>query len=123
MSSVYHSDNEKPLVGNITISAVSWDSFNISWELKRGELDGFLVEVADYSGLSKGQNHTLSAQEHSLTIIDLSPNTFYRVTVYGLYRGDLLEPVFGEAFTGIIVALVHQLFYENSNIFSESSSE
>lgn len=101
--SVYHSDNKKPLVGNITISAVSWDGFNISWDLKRGELDGFLIEVADLNDLSKGQNHTLSGQEHSLAITDLSPSTFYRVTLYGLYRGDLLEPVFGEAFTGTAV--------------------
>ncbi|KAB5528637.1 hypothetical protein PHYPO_G00142540 [Pangasianodon hypophthalmus] len=92
-------DNEKPLVGNITISAVSWAGFNISWELKRGEFDGFLIEVADPDGLSEGQNHTLSGQEYSLAITDLSPSTFYRITLYGLYRGDLLEPVFGEAFT------------------------
>ncbi|XP_060763360.1 tenascin isoform X2 [Neoarius graeffei] len=92
-------DNEKPLVGNITISAVSWDGFNISWELKRGDLDGFLIEVADPDGLSEGQNHTLSGQKYSLAITDLSPSTFYRVTLYGMYRGDLLEPIFGEALT------------------------
>lgn len=90
-------------MGNITISAVSWDGFNISWELKRGELDGFLIELADIDGLSKGQNYTLSGQEYSLAITDLSPSTFYRVTLYSLYRGDLLEPVFGEAFTGTAV--------------------
>ncbi|KAK3514893.1 hypothetical protein QTP70_033821, partial [Hemibagrus guttatus] len=92
-------DNEKPLVGNITISAVSWDSFNISWELKRGKFDGFLIEVVDPDGLSEGQNHTVSGQEYNLAITDLSPSTFYRVVLYGLYKGDLLEPVFGEAIT------------------------
>ncbi|MCJ8747020.1 hypothetical protein PDJAM_G00148530 [Pangasius djambal] len=106
-------DNEKPLVGNITISAVSWDGFNISWELKRGELDGFLIEVADPDGLSDGQNHTLSGQEYSLAITDLSPSTFYRITLYGLYRGDLLEPVFGEAFTEAEPEVEH-LFASNN---------
>ncbi|KAI5613047.1 tenascin-like isoform X1 [Silurus asotus] len=106
-------DNEKPLAGNITISAVSWDGFNISWELKRGELDGFLIEVADPDGLSEGQNHTLSGQEYSLAIINLSPSTFYRVTLYGLYRGDLLEPVFGEAFTEAEPEVEH-LFTSNT---------
>ncbi|KAI5088426.1 tenascin isoform 2 precursor, partial [Silurus meridionalis] len=113
ISSVYHPDNEKPLAGNITISAVSWDGFNISWELKRGELDGFLIEVADPDGLSEGQNHTLSGQEYSLAIINLSPSTFYRVTLYGLYRGDLLEPVFGEAFTEAEPEVEH-LFTSNT---------
>uniref|UniRef100_A0A4W4GQM8 Tenascin C n=1 Tax=Electrophorus electricus TaxID=8005 RepID=A0A4W4GQM8_ELEEL len=99
ISAVYHPDDEKPLVGNVTISEVSWDSFNISWELERGELEGFLVELVDPDGLSEGQNHTLSGQEFNLAVYGLSPSTFYRVSLYGLYRGDLLEPVFAEAIT------------------------
>ncbi|XP_053336644.1 tenascin isoform X1 [Clarias gariepinus] len=106
-------DNEKPLLGNITISAVSWDGFNISWELKRGDLEGFLIEVADPAGLSKGQNHTLSGLEHNLAITDLSPSTFYRVTLYGQYKGGLLEPVFGEALTEAEPELEH-LFVTNN---------
>lgn len=100
MSSVYHPDEQKPQFGNITVSEVSWDSFNISWELERGEFEGFVIEVADPDGLSEGQNHTLSGQEFSLAVTALSPSTFYRVTLYGLYRGALLEPVFAEAITG-----------------------
>uniref|UniRef100_A0A673LIT8 Tenascin-like n=1 Tax=Sinocyclocheilus rhinocerous TaxID=307959 RepID=A0A673LIT8_9TELE len=94
-------DEEKPQVGNITISDVSWDSFSVSWELDRGEVEGFLVEVSDPDGLSDGQNHTLSSQEFSLAVTDLSPSTFYRVILYGLYKGELLDPVFAEAITGI----------------------
>uniref|UniRef100_A0A8C2JG52 Tenascin C n=1 Tax=Cyprinus carpio TaxID=7962 RepID=A0A8C2JG52_CYPCA len=94
-------DEEKPQVGNITISDVSWDSFSVSWELDRGEVEGFLVEVSDPDGLSDGQNHTLSSQEFSLAVTDLSPSTFYRVTLYGLYKGELLDPVFAEAITGL----------------------
>uniref|UniRef100_W5KXC7 Tenascin Cb n=1 Tax=Astyanax mexicanus TaxID=7994 RepID=W5KXC7_ASTMX len=94
-------DEQKPLIGNVTVSEVSWNSFNISWELERGEFEGFVVEVADPDGLSEGQNHTLSGQEFSLAVIDLSPSTFYRVALYGLYRGDLLEPLFAEAITGL----------------------
>uniref|UniRef100_A0A671S1J3 Tenascin-like n=1 Tax=Sinocyclocheilus anshuiensis TaxID=1608454 RepID=A0A671S1J3_9TELE len=94
-------DEEKPQVGNITISDVSWDSFSVSWELDKGEVEGFLVDVSDPDGLSDGQNHTLSSQEFSLAVIDLSPSTFYRVTLYGLYKGELLDPVFAEAITGL----------------------
>uniref|UniRef100_A0A9J7XRY1 Tenascin Cb n=1 Tax=Cyprinus carpio carpio TaxID=630221 RepID=A0A9J7XRY1_CYPCA len=90
---------EKPQVGNITISDVSWESFSVSWELDRGEVEGFLVEVSDPDGLSDGQNHTLSSQEFSLAVTDLSPSTFYRVTLYGLYKGELLDPVFAEVIT------------------------
>uniref|UniRef100_A0A8C2K9F6 Tenascin C n=1 Tax=Cyprinus carpio TaxID=7962 RepID=A0A8C2K9F6_CYPCA len=92
-------NEEKPQVGNITISDVSWESFSVSWELDRGEVEGFLVEVSDPDGLSDGQNHTLSSQEFSLAVTDLSPSTFYRVTLYGLYKGELLDPVFAEVIT------------------------
>ncbi|TRY94041.1 hypothetical protein DNTS_011953 [Danionella cerebrum] len=92
-------DEEKPQLENIRISEVSWDSFSVSWELDRGEVEGFLVEVSDPDGLSDGQNHTLSGQEFSLAVTDLSPSTFYRVTIYGLYKGELLDPVFAEAIT------------------------
>uniref|UniRef100_A0A8C1QHU3 Tenascin C n=1 Tax=Cyprinus carpio TaxID=7962 RepID=A0A8C1QHU3_CYPCA len=94
-------NEEKPQVGNITISDVSWDSFSVSWELDRGEVEGFLVEVSGPDGLSDGQNYTLSSQEFSLAVSDLSPSTFYRVVLYGLYKGELLDPVFAEAITGI----------------------
>ncbi|XP_062873477.1 tenascin isoform X2 [Trichomycterus rosablanca] len=94
-------DNEKPQVGNITISSISWDGFNISWEPKSEQFEGFVIEVADPDGLTEGQNHTLSGQERSLAVSGLSPHTFYRVTLYSLYRGDLLDPVFAEAITGL----------------------
>uniref|UniRef100_A0A8B9GR37 Tenascin C n=1 Tax=Astyanax mexicanus TaxID=7994 RepID=A0A8B9GR37_ASTMX len=80
-SSIYHPDEQKPLIGNVTVSEVSWNSFNISWELERGEFEGFVVEVADPDGLSEGQNHTLSGQEFSLAVIDLSPSTTVRSVI------------------------------------------
>ncbi|XP_073717259.1 tenascin [Misgurnus anguillicaudatus] len=92
-------DEEKPQVGNITVSEVSWDSFSVSWKVEEKEFDSFLVEVSDPDGLSDGQNHTLSGQEFSLTVTDLSPSTFYRITLYGIYKGDLVDPVFAEAVT------------------------
>lgn len=88
-------------MGNITVTEVSWDTFSVSWEVEGKEFDSFLVEVSDPDGLSDGQNHTLSGQEFSLTVTDLSPSTFYRITLYGIYKGDLVDPVFAEAVTGI----------------------
>ncbi|KAL7836818.1 hypothetical protein AOLI_G00281020 [Acnodon oligacanthus] len=106
-------DDKKPLVGNVTIFEVSWDSFNVSWEMERGEFEGFVIEVSDPDGLSEGQNHTLSGQEFSLAVTDLSPSTFYRVTLYGLYKGELLEPVFAEAITEAEPEVDH-LFISNT---------
>lgn len=74
----------------------------MSWDVEGKEFDGFLVKVSDPDGLSDGQNHTLSGQEFSLAVTDLAPSTFYRVTLYGMYKEDLVDPVFAEAITGIL---------------------
>lgn len=120
-----HPDEEKPQVGDVTISDVSWDSFSVSWDVEGKEFDGFLVEVSDPDGLTDGQNHTLSGQEFSLAVTELSPSTFYRVALYGMFKGDLVDPVFAEAITGIFACHVldhptHQMLHpkQQTNILS-----
>lgn len=114
----YHPDEEKPQVGNITISNVSWDSFSVSWDVEGKEFDGFLVEVSDPDGLSDGQNHSLSGQEFNLAATALSPSTFYRVALYGMFKGDLVDPVFAEAVTGILTSLIPPKSSLGSNVAS-----
>ncbi|KPP80274.1 tenascin-like [Scleropages formosus] len=92
-------EEEKPQVGGLTISEVSWDSFNVSWLSEHGSFEGFLVEVTDSEGGDEGQNHTLPAEAQSVGITQLSPSTLYTVSLYGVYRGSLSEPVLTKALT------------------------
>ncbi|XP_030647349.1 tenascin isoform X2 [Chanos chanos] len=94
-------EEEKPQVGGLTVSMVTWDGFTVSWELERGEFEGFLLVVSNPDDIMDGQNHTLSGQEHNMTIAGLSPSTLYQVALYGEYRGALLQPVFADTITGL----------------------
>lgn len=89
------------MVTNVTVSNVSWDSFLLSWSAEDGGFQAFLIEVTDAETGSEWQNHTVPTDARSLAISDLSPATWYRVTLYGLYRGALLDPVFADTITGI----------------------
>ncbi|KPP74372.1 tenascin-like, partial [Scleropages formosus] len=94
-------ENEaEPLVMNLTVSDVTWGSFHLSWNATGVvAFDGFLIEVADLEGTTESQNHTLSGDTWSLGITHLSPNTSYRISLRGLYRGSLLEATLSEATT------------------------
>ncbi|XP_035514936.1 tenascin-like, partial [Morone saxatilis] len=92
-------EEEKPVVTNVTISQVSWDSFLLSWSAEDGAFQAFLIEVTDAETGIEWQNHTVPADALSLTISGLSPTTWYRANLYGLYRGAFLDPVFAETIT------------------------
>uniref|UniRef100_A0AAQ5ZVJ6 Tenascin C n=1 Tax=Amphiprion ocellaris TaxID=80972 RepID=A0AAQ5ZVJ6_AMPOC len=90
---------EKPVVTNVTVSDVSWDSFLLSWSAEDGAFEAFLIEVTDAETGAEWQNHTVSADARSLSITGLSPTTWYRANLYGVYRGVLLDPVFADTIT------------------------
>ena len=93
------------MVTDVTLSDVSWDSFLLSWQAKKGAFEGFLVEVMDAESGAEWQNHTVAADARSLPVKGLSPSTWYRANLYGVYRGSLLEPVYADTITGIGVML------------------
>lgn len=88
-------------MGNLTVSVVSWDSFNVSWTIETGEFEGFVIEVVNLEGGPERQNLTLSGDALSLFMSGLSPSSSYGVSLYGLHKGSLLGPVYTEATTGI----------------------
>uniref|UniRef100_A0A673X3P4 Tenascin Cb n=1 Tax=Salmo trutta TaxID=8032 RepID=A0A673X3P4_SALTR len=72
---------EKPVLGKLTVSDVSWDSFLVSWVTEEGDFDGFVVEVTDAEAGVDWQNHTLQDAAQSLGIVGLSPATWYNVSL------------------------------------------
>uniref|UniRef100_A0A673X3M9 Tenascin Cb n=1 Tax=Salmo trutta TaxID=8032 RepID=A0A673X3M9_SALTR len=94
-------EEEKPVLGKLTVSDVSWDSFLVSWVTEEGDFDGFVVEVTDAEAGVDWQNHTLQDAAQSLGIVGLSPATWYNVSLYGLYKGALLGPVYADTITGL----------------------
>uniref|UniRef100_A0A671VAG2 Tenascin Cb n=1 Tax=Sparus aurata TaxID=8175 RepID=A0A671VAG2_SPAAU len=94
-------EEEKPVVTNVTVSDVSWDSFLLSWSAEDGAFQAFLIEVTDAETGAEWHNHTVPAHARSLTISGLSPATWYRASLYGLYRGAVLDPVFADTITDL----------------------
>uniref|UniRef100_A0A8C7WFK3 Tenascin C n=1 Tax=Oncorhynchus mykiss TaxID=8022 RepID=A0A8C7WFK3_ONCMY len=92
-------EEEKPVLGKLTVSDVSWDSFLVSWVTEEGDFDGFVVEVTDAEAGVDWQNHTLQDAAQSLGIVGLSPATWYNVSLYGLFKGALLGPVYADIIT------------------------
>ncbi|KAM7368699.1 hypothetical protein PAMP_013011 [Pampus punctatissimus] len=89
----------KPMVVNLTISDITWDSFTASWSPTGGEFESFVIEVTNLENIAESQNLSLSGDTFSLGISGLNPNTSYMVGLYGMYQGSILEPVYSEATT------------------------
>uniref|UniRef100_A0A674F1M5 Tenascin Ca n=1 Tax=Salmo trutta TaxID=8032 RepID=A0A674F1M5_SALTR len=90
----------RPVVTNLTVSDVTWDSFNVHWTPEDGEFESFVIEVTNLEGGPESENLTLSADALNLGISGLSPNTLYRIGLYGLHQGSFQEPVYTEVTTG-----------------------
>lgn len=96
---VYHPDLEKPQVSDVIISNVSWDSFLVSWTMVRDGFESFVIEVETEGG-EITHNLTLPGNVYSHAFTGLHPATLYRLTLYGVYRGDLFAPDFADITTG-----------------------
>uniref|UniRef100_A0A673YC55 Tenascin C n=1 Tax=Salmo trutta TaxID=8032 RepID=A0A673YC55_SALTR len=94
-------DDLRPVVANLTVSDVTWDSFNVSWTPEDGEFESFVIEVTNLQEGLESENLTLSGDAFSLGISGLSPNTSYRIGLYGLHKGSFQEPVYTEVTTGL----------------------
>ncbi|CAK6959636.1 tenascin isoform X2 [Scomber scombrus] len=94
-------EEEKPMVTNVTISEVTWDSLILSWSADDGVFEAFLIEVSDAESGTEWQNHTVAADARSLTIFGLMPSTWYRANLYGMYKGAPLDPVFADTITDL----------------------
>eukprot|EP00063_Salmo_salar_P018014 XP_013992849.1 PREDICTED: tenascin-like isoform X3 [Salmo salar] len=109
----------RPVVTNLTVSDVTWDSFNVHWTPEDGEFESFVIEVTNLEGGPESENLTLSADALNLGISGLSPNTLYRIGLYGLHQGSFQEPVYTEV-TTVSEPVVGNLYV--SNLTSESFS-
>uniref|UniRef100_A0A8C7L3V8 Tenascin C n=1 Tax=Oncorhynchus kisutch TaxID=8019 RepID=A0A8C7L3V8_ONCKI len=109
----------RPVVANLTVSDVTWDSFNVSWTPKDGEFESFVIEVTNLQEGLESENLTLSGDAFSLGISGLSPNTSYRIGLYGLHKGSFQEPVYTEVTTGTSVGNLY-VSYLTSKTFSIS---
>uniref|UniRef100_A0A8C1PP31 Zmp:0000000846 n=1 Tax=Cyprinus carpio TaxID=7962 RepID=A0A8C1PP31_CYPCA len=91
---------QRPQIGSLSVSDVSWDSFNVSWTIEDGSaFDSFVIEVANAAGPER-QNLSVSGDARSLWLSGLSPDTSYIITLYGVHQGSILGSIYTQAATG-----------------------
>ncbi|XP_050965709.1 tenascin isoform X3 [Labeo rohita] len=112
-------EEQRPQIGSLSVSDVSWDSFNVSWTIEDGSaFDSFVIEVANSAGPER-QNLSVSGDARSLWMSGLSPDTSYIITLYGVHQGSILGSTYTQAATDS-APVVGNLYV--SNITSESFS-
>uniref|UniRef100_A0A8C1WDI9 Zmp:0000000846 n=1 Tax=Cyprinus carpio TaxID=7962 RepID=A0A8C1WDI9_CYPCA len=93
-------EEQRPQIGSLSVSDVSWDSFNVSWTIEDGSaFESFVIEVANSAGPER-QNLSVSGDAHSLWMSGLSPDTSYIITLYGVHQGSILGSIYTQAATG-----------------------
>ncbi|RXN31563.1 tenascin-like isoform X1 [Labeo rohita] len=114
-----NTEEQRPQIGSLSVSDVSWDSFNVSWTIEDGSaFDSFVIEVANSAGPER-QNLSVSGDARSLWMSGLSPDTSYIITLYGVHQGSILGSTYTQAATDS-APVVGNLYV--SNITSESFS-
>ncbi|XP_026096332.1 tenascin isoform X2 [Carassius auratus] len=112
-------EEQRPQIGSLSVSDVSWDSFNVSWTIDDGStFDSFVIEVANSAGPER-QNLSVSGDARSLWLSGLSPDTSYIITLYRVHQGSILGSIYTQAATDSS-PVVGNLYV--SNITSESFS-
>ncbi|XP_050965708.1 tenascin isoform X2 [Labeo rohita] len=119
LEAVAVTEEQRPQIGSLSVSDVSWDSFNVSWTIEDGSaFDSFVIEVANSAGPER-QNLSVSGDARSLWMSGLSPDTSYIITLYGVHQGSILGSTYTQAATDS-APVVGNLYV--SNITSESFS-
>ncbi|KTG40824.1 hypothetical protein cypCar_00042943, partial [Cyprinus carpio] len=119
LEAVAVTEEQRPQIGSLSVSDVSWDSFNVSWTIEDGSaFESFVIEVANSAGPER-QNLSVSGDAHSLWMSGLSPDTSYIITLYGVHQGSILGSIYTQAATDS-APVVGNLYV--SNITSESFS-
>uniref|UniRef100_A0A671R1R4 Zmp:0000000846 n=1 Tax=Sinocyclocheilus anshuiensis TaxID=1608454 RepID=A0A671R1R4_9TELE len=80
---------QRPQIGSLSVSDVSWDSFNVSWTIEDDSaFDSFVIEVANAAGPER-QDLSVSGDARSLWMSGLSPDTSYIITLYGVHQATV----------------------------------
>ncbi|XP_052572750.1 tenascin isoform X3 [Peromyscus californicus insignis] len=84
MLSADASTAKEPEIGNLTVSDVTPESFNLSWTATDGIFDMFTIEIIDSNRLLQTAEHNISGAERTAHISGLPPSTDFIVYLSGI---------------------------------------
>uniref|UniRef100_A0A8D2DUI3 Tenascin n=1 Tax=Sciurus vulgaris TaxID=55149 RepID=A0A8D2DUI3_SCIVU len=75
---------EEPEMGNLNVSDITPQSFNLSWTATDGAFETFTIEIIDSNRLLQTAEHNVSGAERTAHISGLPPSTDFIVYLSGL---------------------------------------
>ncbi|NWR38591.1 TENA protein, partial [Tachuris rubrigastra] len=96
--SVETTTGEHPEVGELMVSDITPESFNLSWTTN-GAFDAFTIEIIDSNRLLEPMEFNLSGNSRTAHISGLSPSTDFIVYLSGISRGFRTQAISAAATT------------------------
>ncbi|NXS99356.1 TENA protein, partial [Jacana jacana] len=88
-----------PEVGELTVSDINPESFNLSWTTTSGDFDVFTIEIIDSNRLLEPMEFNISGNSRTAHISGLSPSTDFIVYLYGISHGFRTQAISAAATT------------------------
>uniref|UniRef100_A0A8D0FRM0 Tenascin n=1 Tax=Strix occidentalis caurina TaxID=311401 RepID=A0A8D0FRM0_STROC len=88
-----------PEVGELTVSDITPESFNLSWTTTNGDFDVFTIEIIDSNRFLEPMEFNISGNSRAAHISGLSPSTDFIVYLYGISRGFRTQAISAAATT------------------------
>ncbi|XP_075572096.1 tenascin isoform X3 [Pelecanus crispus] len=88
-----------PEVGELTVSDITPESFNLSWTTTNGDFDVFTIEIIDSNRLLEPMEFNISGNSRTAHISGLSPSTDFIVYLYGISHGFRTQAISAAATT------------------------
>ncbi|XP_021269641.1 tenascin isoform X3 [Numida meleagris] len=88
-----------PEVGELTVSDITPESFNLSWTTTNGDFDVFTIEIIDSNRLLEPMEFNTSGNSRTAHISGLSPSTDFIVYLYGISHGFRTQAISAAATT------------------------
>ncbi|NWW50121.1 TENA protein, partial [Pedionomus torquatus] len=88
-----------PEVGELTVSDITPESFNLSWTTTSGDFDVFTIEIIDSNRLLEPMEFNVSGNSRTAHISGLSPSTDFIVYLYGISHGFRTQAISAAATT------------------------
>ncbi|XP_018432476.1 PREDICTED: tenascin [Nanorana parkeri] len=91
----------KPEVGNLEVSSVTPEGFQLSWTADEGGFDNFIIKMQDAKRLYEPVVFKVPGSERTSTVTGLRDGTEYEIELHGMASGQRSPPVNGKATTGL----------------------
>lgn len=102
------------MVGSLYVSNITSESFSISWNDTRGDIERFILEIIDSSWQQEPVEYNLTHGTQSYEITGLQPTTDYIAYLTGVMKGRRTDSVSAFASTGnwnyLFLAVFPRLF-------------